>query len=280
MQVVSIPAHNPGPLTGEGNHTYLLFHEARAASESDEARAHASLIDAGTGHPDHLEDVAGALRARAAMLDEVLVTHAHPDHISGTPALRQKWPSATFRKLPWPERDAEYHVDWAPLEDGALVAGGTLQTIHTPGHAPDHVCFWDPNARVLFSADLVIMGTTVVIPGTRGGNLGAYLQSLKRVLALEPRRLFPAHGPVIDHPRTLIQEYLAHRALREAQILSVVASGHQTLDAILDAVYPGLAPELRMAARESALAHLLKLESEGRIRRRDDDRWEYNRRLS
>ncbi|MBI3262460.1 MAG: hypothetical protein HYZ58_04830 [Acidobacteria bacterium] len=93
---------------------------------------------------------------------------------------------------------------------------------------------------------------------------------MNRVLRLDPERLLPAHGPAIDRPRSLIEEYLEHRALREQQILNAVASGCDTLDGILDAVYPGLSDDLRPVARESALAHLQKLESDGRLRIGDE----------
>lgn len=262
MDIVLIPACNPGPLTGQGNNTYLIFW-------SDRPRRRASLVDAGVGHPDHLDQIARALRAREASLAEVLVTHGHSDHASGASAIRERWPSALFRKIPWPERDATYGRDWLALEDGSLVANGSLVTVHTPGHSPDHACFWDRGARVLLSGDLVILGTTVVIPASHGGSLTAYLDSLTRVLALDPRQLLPSHGPAIDRPRPLIDEYLAHRALREQQILKAVASGCETVEAVVDSVYPGLAPDLRPVARESALAHLVKLEVDGRIRRTD-----------
>lgn len=259
MELVSISARNPGPLTGKGNNTYLLIWP-------DGPARRASLVDAGVGHQDHLDEIAGALHARNAVLAEVLVTHAHSDHASGASAIQRRWPSAVFRKIPWPERDATYLRDWRALEDGTLVANGSHVTVHTPGHAPDHACFWDPRSRALLSGDLVIMGTTVVIPASHGGSLTAYLDSLNRVLRLDPERLLPAHGPAIDQPRALIDEYLAHRALREHQILKAVASGCETVEAVVDSIYPGLAPDLRPVARESALAHLIKLIDEGRVR--------------
>lgn len=254
---ILLPAHNPSPLTGQGNNTYLVGWTAGAT---------ASLVDAGVGDARHLAEIERALSEHELALAEVLVTHAHGDHASGCSAIARKWPSAVFRKVLWPDRDPRYEVEFLALADGDPVAGGRLLTIHTPGHAPDHVCFWDPADRVLLSADLVIAGTTVVIPASHGGSLGAYLASLRRVLALAPNRLLPAHGPAIEQPSAVIEEYLAHRALRERQIIAAVQSGRTTVDAIVGVVYPDLGPELGGAARETVLAHLQKLVEEGRIR--------------
>ena len=99
-------------------------------------------------------------------------------------------------------RIARYTVRWTPLFNGQQMATGdvTLRVVHTPGHAPDHVCLWHEGSRTLFGGDLLIGGSTVVVPGTRGGDLIAYLDSLARVAALAPRQVLPAHGPVIDDP--------------------------------------------------------------------------------
>ncbi len=103
-----------------------------------------------------------------------------------------------------------------------VVAAGdlSLEVLHTPGHAPDHICLWHAGSRTLFGGDLLIEGSTVVVPGTRGGDLIAYLASLSRVAALEPRQVLPAHGPAIDDPIGLIERYSAHRASREREVLA------------------------------------------------------------
>jgi glyoxylase-like metal-dependent hydrolase (beta-lactamase superfamily II) len=144
--------------------------------------------------------------------------------------------------------------------------------IHTPGHAPDHVVLWHAASRTLFGADLLQLGNTVAIPASNGGDLAAYLRSLKRVHALGPARVLPAHGPVIDDPLALIDHYLAHRHHREVQILTALEGGIDTVDTIAKRIYTGLDPRLGPLARESLLAHLVKLEHEGLVRR-DGPRW-------
>ena len=97
-----------------------------------------------------------------------------------------------------------------------------------------------------------------------GGDLQEYLASLERLLALEPRRLFPAHGPRIDDANAVLTAYLDHRRTRERQVLAALAAGHTTVEAIAESIYDCLGPELMMAARENVRAHLRKLKNEGR----------------
>jgi glyoxylase-like metal-dependent hydrolase (beta-lactamase superfamily II) len=114
---------------------------------------------------------------------------------------------------------------------------------------------------------------TIVIPPTHGGSLAQYLTSLERVLALAPTRALPAHGPEIHDAERLIRGYLTHRLQRQAQIIRVLETGVADLDMLVSRVYVGLRPEIAGAARESVLAHLIKLEEEGRASRDDQDRW-------
>jgi endoribonuclease LACTB2 len=229
-----------------------------------------TLIDAGEGRASHLDAVGSVLDGGA--LAQVLVTHGHGDHAAGAPALAARWSDAAFRKMPWSERDARYAVDWIPLADGDVVDAGDahLTVVHTPGHAPDHLCFWHEPTRTLFGGDLAMSQGTVWIPGNRGGDLQAYLDSLRRIVSLAPQRILPAHGEVIEDPLKLLRRYLEHRAEREEQIIAVLRQRPTTADLIVAAVYRGLKPALLPIAAESVIAHLRKLEGEGRAGRSDD----------
>jgi ribonuclease/clavin/mitogillin len=143
--------------------------------------------------------------------------------------------------------------------------------VYTPGHAPDHLCFWSQDNRLLFCGDLAWQGSTVVIPPSHGGDMAAYLESLKRVLSLAPSKMLPAHGPIIDNPAELLREYIEHRRRREQQVLAALRLGITDAGEMVSNIYPSLAPPLAPIARESVLAHLIKLEREGIVSREGDE---------
>ena len=246
-------------MTGSGNWTYLV------------PGPRPLLVDAGEGHASHLDRLFDVVPGGPAT---VVVTHAHSDHASGAPALHQRAPVARFLKVPWPESDAAYAVPWEALADGQELetAEGPLTVVHTPGHSPDHVVLWHEASRTAFTGDLLVRGSTVVIPASHGGVLADYLRSLARLAALGPRRALPAHGPVIDDPQAVIDTYLAHRRDRERQVLEVLDGGPATIPAIVARLYQELHPALVAMAEESVLAHLVMLEGDARVAR-DGPTW-------
>jgi glyoxylase-like metal-dependent hydrolase (beta-lactamase superfamily II) len=251
--VIVLDACNPNAMTGAGNNTYLLTSEGAAV-----------LVDAGVGHPDHLVALERALAENRSSLPAVHVTHGHPDHAAGVPTIATAHPKTVFAKYVWPGDQSTHGIRWRALADGDEVGfGGTAVTaVHTPGHTPDHLAFWHEPSGALYTGDLVTADSSVMIDASHGGNLIQYLESLQRILALEPRQLFPAHGPRVDDPPALVRSYLEHRREREHQIVAAIAAGHRTVEAIAESIYDGLEPRLVLAARENVRAHLEKLAAE------------------
>jgi glyoxylase-like metal-dependent hydrolase (beta-lactamase superfamily II) len=238
-----VNAGNPGTLTGPGNNTYLFDGEEP------------TLIDAGVGKPEHVDAIASHLNGRP--LARVLVTHGHPDHASGVPALRGRWPLLDARKMPLPGE-----AGWSALHEGDRVRAGnvTLTVVHTPGHAADHVCFWQEETRDLYCGDMMTATTTIMVPpASRGGSLRAYLDSLNRLADLNPATAWPGHGPVITRPVDRILEYLEHRAMRERQVQACLDAGLSDIDAIVARVYAETPRDLWPAARLTVEALLEKL---------------------
>jgi glyoxylase-like metal-dependent hydrolase (beta-lactamase superfamily II) len=252
---ILLEAYNPGPMTGRGNNTYLLI------GESGEA----TLVDAGVGNERHLSSIDEALGARSAHLTQVLATHGHSDHVAGASSLAHRHPQAVFAKFPWPDQDKR-EVPWQPLAGGDRidVGGEVLRVVHTPGHSPDHVAFWHAPTAAAFTGDLVIPGVSVMIQWSRGGSMEDYLASLARIVELEPRTVYPAHGPIVTDPVGLLKRYIDHRHERERQVIDELGRGRATVSAIADSIYDGLESVLLAAAYENVRAHLEKLKSEGR----------------
>ena len=231
-----------------------------------------TLIDAPSAAPAFLDELTDTLAAAGdGPLAQVIVTHAHPDHIDGAAAIHARWPDAVFRKrAPLPDRDG---IDWQVVEKEPMIAVGDthLWMIATPGHAPDHACLFDVHEGILFGGDLAMNGSTVAIPADYGGSLRQYMDSLHAVLDLQPRLILPGHGEPILQPTALLRGYVSHRLARERQVLECLAAGIATADAITDKLYAGLADALRPAARQNVIAHLRKLEEDGRVSCAGDD---------
>jgi glyoxylase-like metal-dependent hydrolase (beta-lactamase superfamily II) len=244
---------NPGMMTGPGTNTYLV------------GRQRPILIDTGAGVEGYVPLFEGYLKERGWRGPErIVLTHRHRDHLGGVAHLRERFPGTPVAKMIF--KDSELPDDVADLRDGEALEGDgvTLIPVHTPGHASDHLCFFLREERALFSGDLILAGSTTVIP-EEDGDLGLYMDSLRRVQALGVERIYPAHGPVIEDAPAKIQEYIDHRLLRERQILDVLGNGARTIPDMVKVIYADVPEILHKMAGQSVHSHLKKLRQEGRV---------------
>lgn len=246
MRVRRILAPNPGLFTGPGTNTYLV-----------EDAGEALILDPGPIEDSHRKAILEA--SEDLVVRAVIVTHTHPDHapLANPLAGLLEVPAVGFEPGPQFRPDRR-------LPDGATIEVGssTLEAIHTPGHAEDHLCF--RSGDILFTGDHIMGGSSVLI-----NDASSYMKSLHRLAGMKLARLYPGHGEEIDRPAEAISWYIAHRRQREREILDAVAGGCRSVGEIVDLVYREVNPALHDLAALSVTAHLGKLATEGAVRFQD-----------
>jgi glyoxylase-like metal-dependent hydrolase (beta-lactamase superfamily II) len=243
VNIRSITAPNPSPLTLDGTRTYLL--------------GETTVLDPGPDIASHVEAILDA----QPQLEVILITHRHDDHAPAAVPLRK----ATGARIIAPAGVLADDLVHQRLSGGErlMIDGMRLEVIATPGHTSEHVCFLTDEGD-LFTGDTVLgSGTTAIFPPD--GSMRAYLRSLELLLSKKPKRIHPAHGPTRDDATPVIEEYIAHRLQREAQILEALDGGATTVREIREKIYTDIDPRLHPAAEIQIRAHLIKLEDEHRL---------------
>ena len=252
--IKKITANNGGVFTGNGTNTYLIG--------SDDI----TLIDPGPNDAEHIEKI---LSLGGDKIKRILVTHTHKDHSPAALPISKKLNIPMFGRLV--DRDSEWE-DETFVPDTVLSHGDTistneytLETIHSPGHASNHLCFYLKDQKCLLTGDHIMDGSTVVI-APPDGNMTEYIESLKLLESYDIDYFAPGHGEFMLEPSKTIQSIIRHRLSRESKVLRCIENNKdQDIDELLLSVYDDVPDILHPIARMSLLAHLIKLEGDGKI---------------
>ena len=255
-----IVAPNPSPFTFRGTGTYVI------------GSGEVAVIDPGPDLAEHVEALLAGLAGER--VTHILITHTHRDHSPAAAALKTATGAPTWGFGPHAggvrgEPGVEEGGDWdfvpdVAVRDGERIAGRgwRFETVHTPGHTSNHLCFALEDSGILFSGDHVMGWSTSVI-SPPDGDMAAYMASLDKLLGRPDTVYWPTHGPAIGEPQRHVRAFIAHRREREAGILDCLSAGVEQIDGIVERLYIGLQPGLRRAAGRSVQAHLIDLAERG-----------------
>ncbi len=228
-----------------------------------------TVIDPASPWEDEQQRLADALSE--VEVQAILLTHHHPDHVGGVEDLRRRTGAPVLAHPATAER-VPFAVDQLLLDgDVYETDAGAWRVLHTPGHAAGHLCL--EREGVVVAGDMVAgVGTIVLDPPE--GDLGLYLASLERLRALNPRVLFPAHGPALTEAVATLDTYIAHRHARTAQVRAALAQREPAAPSdLVTLIYPDLHPFMRPVAARQVLCHLRWLCVQGEALEIETDRF-------
>ncbi|XP_050461344.1 endoribonuclease LACTB2 [Cataglyphis hispanica] len=275
-KVIRILGCNPGPMTLQGTNSYLVGTGHRRvlvdSTETKTADAYVKLLK-------------NVLNEENATIEHLVITHWHHDHIGGVEPVRSllnklfpldKQPIVW--KLPQSSKEEksndEKSIQWEFLKDDQIVEveGAKLQVKYTPGHTSDHACLLLQDDNVLFSGDCILGEGTSVFE-----DLHDYMLSLDKILKMQPKTIYPGHGPVLDDPLPRIQHYINHRKQREEDILQLLEeqgnNKSMTIMDIVKLIYKDTPEKLWLAAALTVDHHLQKLQKEGKVLQEQEGGW-------
>ncbi len=273
-------ARNPGPLTFKGTNVYVLGY------------GEVAIIDPGPDDERHIEALLASLQGET--VTKIFLTHTHKDHSGGLVRLQALTGAKTYGfRMSGAPRGAYQRIEPGqlaqsgelvtgfadlgfkpdhPLDDGDEVKGlgWTLRGVHTPGHAPDHLCYCLLEEKALFTGDHIMPWSTSVIAPPEG-NMRDYMASLFDLSNRDDEMYLPGHGGRVRKPRRLVRAYVLHRQWREQSILKAVKEGRSQVDDILPLLYKDIDEALKTAASLSILAHLEHLLDKGKLQKGKGD---------
>ncbi|MDA7582132.1 MBL fold metallo-hydrolase [Luminiphilus sp.] len=244
-------APNPSAMTGPGTNTYLVGTDDLA------------LIDPGPAIDEHIDHI---LKVAEGRISHILCTHTHPDHSPAAAPIAQALGVPMIGAITADDQhqDLTFQPQVALSQDAVFNGSDwSIRAIHTPGHVDNHYCFLLEEEGMVFAGDHIMNGSTVVIVPP-GGNMKAYIDSLRRLLDYDVRAIAPGHGEVIPGCRDEVEKLVRHRLMREAKVVAnLKRSGPVALETLVVSVYDDVPEAMHRWAQLSLLAHLLKLEVEG-----------------
>ncbi len=261
-RVTRLTAPNPSVMTGPGTNTYLVGDAANGVAVIDPGPLDAEHVDA------IVEEAPGPIRW-------ILCTHTHVDHSPGAALLRARTGAQLYgMRAAYTERqDQSFAPDHEVIEGEVLeLAGTTLRVLHTPGHASNQVCYFLEEEHLLFTGDHIMQGSTVVI-NPPDGNMADYFKSLERLYEEDIEWLAPGHGFLMEKPYEVVERLIVHRRNRENKVANALRDvGRGSPETLVAMVYDDTPERMHRLAMRSLLAHLYKLEADGRARQ-DGQLW-------
>ena len=252
-------AKNPSPFTFYGTGTYIIGHDDLA------------VIDPGPLIESHIFNLLKLLkRAKKVSL---FITHTHADHSPAARVIKENIDCTSYGYGPYKRKKFDtnfeegHDLTFKPdiyLNDGELVNGNgwTIRAIHTPGHTSNHMCYGLEEQLILFTGDHIMgWSTTVIVPPD--GNMTSYIESLKKVLNYKYKIFYPTHGGPITKPRQFVNALIAHRLMRQTQIINELSKNNLTIKEMVSKFYKTTDKRLWPAAEKSILANLLSLKDKG-----------------
>lgn len=250
--VTLVRAPNPSAMTLSGTNSYVV----------DCGRNQALVIDPGPAISTHVEAIERETARLGLTIAAIAVTHGHPDHAPAAALLAARCGAPVYAHA----ASAVPHDRDLPLDASFSVGGTSLHAMDSPGHTFDHVVFYLQAEKSLFTGDVILgEGTSVIAPPH--GAMRPYQRTLERLAAEFPqaRTIYGGHGPRVDDAQAKIGEYIAHRRMRELEVLDALSHGEQTIPQLVLRIYGDSRRELRPAMARQMLAHLIALEEEGRV---------------
>lgn len=247
-----ITAPNPGPMTDAGTNTYIVGHNEVA------------IIDPGPLEQSHVDAILDLVGDRIRW---IVATHTHPDHSPAVAPIAKATGAQVVGMLAEDTmfQDETFEPNWHIKHDELITNSEfTLRAIHTPGHVSNHLCFLLEEEGILMAGDHIMNGSTVVIVPP-GGDMKDYIESLELLEQYPLKQIAPAHGELMDNPMETLRWLVEHRLGREKKVVEqLVNHANMALVDLVAHVYADVDVSLHGMAKLSLLAHLLKLQQEGR----------------